>query len=282
MKTAGWPRPRELKCWRGEQKEPGCTAGVALLPLGCGEGTLGCAWPWVQHACAPACPQWLPWPVLPERAYLTSRWESTKEAWKWAQWSQAFSFPPFKGWKYQGRCHKSICFGRERGKETLWAGWGPEDLCWPQPGWCCAQEESKVCVWGWWASSEHWGGLKVLQGEGKDTPAAGIIWGPGLCPAVLQGIPFHTPGCVCASPCVCVFVCVCVGIGVEEKKKATIQLNNLLGINLHLPGFFCPAGQRNALRDEQRKIPSLQAGKHTGFFAWKFLGTPQFVFVSLY
>lgn len=208
MKTAGWPRPRELKCWRVGARGARMHCWGSTVPPGL---CLAVGAP----QCAPACPQWLQGPVLPERAHLTSRWESTKEAWKWRQWSQAFSFPPFKGWKHQGRCHKSICFGRERGKETLWAGWGPEDLCWPQPGWCCAQEQSKFCVWGCWPSSEHWGGLKVLWGESKDSPAAGIIWGPGLCPAVLQGIPFLAPGSVCVPDP----VCVCWNGGWRRKKS---------------------------------------------------------------
>lgn len=87
----------------------------------------------------------------------------------------------------------------------------------------------------------------------------------------LQGIPFLAPGCVCARLCVC--LCVCWNGGCRIK-------NNLLGINLHLPGFFCPDGQRNSLRDEQRKISFLHARKHTGLFAWKFLGRPTFVSVS--
>lgn len=62
---------------------------------------------------------------------------------------------------------------------------------------------------------------------------------------------------VCVPDSVCVCVCVCWNGGCRIK-------NNLLGINLHLPGFFCPDGQRNSLRDEQRKISFLHAGKHTG------------------
>lgn len=86
---------------------------------------------------------------------------------------------------------------------------------------------------------------------------------------------------MCVPDPVCVFVCVCVGMGGGgEKKKPSFQLNNFLGITLYFPGFFCPAGQRNSLRNEQKKILFLHAGKHTGFFAWKFLGRPQFVSVS--
>lgn len=184
--------PGSWNAGRWEQKEPGHTPEVALFPLGYREGTLGvCLAVGAAHMCAQAhaalpahsAEQWLQWPVLPERAYLTSRWESTKEAWKWTQWSRLLAFHPLKDENIREGVTSQFALAEQGGKENLWAGWGPGDLCWSQPGGCCAEEQSKVCVWGWWPSSERWGGLKVLWGEGKDAPAAGIIWGPGLCSA---------------------------------------------------------------------------------------------------
>lgn len=132
--------PGSWNAGRWEQKEPGHTPGVALFPLGCREGTVGvCLAVGAAHVCAQAhaalpahsAEQWLQWLVLPERAYLTSRWESTKEAWKWTQWSRLLAFHPLKDENIREGVTSQFALAEQGGKENLWAGWGPGDLCWP-------------------------------------------------------------------------------------------------------------------------------------------------------
>lgn len=206
MKTVGWPRPRG-KCWgaRRSQDIPGYPPGVAVFPWAVGRA-LGCAWPWLgMGTLCPACPQWLQWPVLPERAHLASRWESTKEAWKWVQWSQAFSFPPFKGWKHKERCHKSICFGREGGKKICGLAGGQR---------ICAGHRQGDAVLRNRARSVRGAGDPALStGEGwrfcgVRARTHQLLVSSEVLACVLQGIPFLAAVCVCARPCVCFCVCV--------------------------------------------------------------------------
>lgn len=119
------------------------------------------------------------------------------------------------------------------------------------------------------------GGAGVGTWWEKDTPACGVTGGPSTRPAIRLHREFLS---FCFRMCMCARLCVCVGGGGE--KKDNIQLNNLVGINPYLPGFFSPAGQRSSLRDGQRKIPFLCAGKHTDLFGWKFLVSPQSHFLS--
>lgn len=64
------------------------------------------------------------------------------------------------------------------------------------------------------------------------------------------------------------------------RKKNTIQLNNFVRINAYLPGFYCSAGQRSALRDGWGKMSFLHVGKHTDLLGWEFLLSPQSQFFN--
>ena len=93
------------------------------------------------------------------------------------------------------------------------------------------------------------GGAGAGARREKDAPACGVTGGPGPCPAVRLHREFLSS---CFRMCMCVRLCVCAwggGMAGGGGKKDTIQLNNLVGINPYLPGFFCPAGQRSSLRD---------------------------------
>lgn len=144
-----------------------------------------------------------------------------------------------------------------RKKKPPWPGWEPEDLCRLQPGWRCGPRNRKTFVrvsvvsvtWpSAWPGRVGGGAGAGAWGE-KDAPACGVTAGPGPCPAIRLHREFLSS---CFRMCMWARLCVCVfGGGTESggEKKDTIQLNNLFGINLYLPGSFCPAGQRSSLRD---------------------------------
>lgn len=121
-------------------------------------------------------------PILPRRA----QWHPCGTAQGAMQQSQAFSFPPFKGWTHMGRCQKPVCFGREMGKKPAWPGREP-GLCAAAAGmmlWTQDREPLAVLLVpvAPSAAGEGWGGAGAGARRQKD--AGSVTGSPGPCPAI--------------------------------------------------------------------------------------------------